>query len=115
MNEKKKNSATDREGSFESNEVGLVSHGFEIDDAWERRLTVRKRCYEDRKLSEEQKCASFGKNVALAATKLRLFHDVSQNHDSKEGLIDGGRHASKLKGVKEVIIKSISHVIFFKR
>ena len=93
-----------------------MSHGFEIDDAWERRLTVRKRCYEDRKLSEEQKCASFGKNVALAATKLRFSTvDVSQNHDSKEGLIDGGRHASKLKGVKEVIIKSISHVIFFKR
>merc|ERR1719192_2846279 len=27
-------SVRNREGSFESNEVGLVSHGFEIDDAW---------------------------------------------------------------------------------
>ena len=87
-----------------------MSHGFEIDDAWERRLTVRKRSYEDRKLSEEQKCASFGKNVALAATKLRLFHDVSQNHDSKEGLIDGGRHASKLKGVKQEILSNQYHM-----
>ena len=31
------NYVTDRECSLKANEVGLVAHGFKIDNAWERR------------------------------------------------------------------------------